>query len=180
MRKLLLLVPLLFLVPLSGCNKTADVNAALSVTQQVIVLAQDDLPALQAAGVLTAGDVTAAGNWLATANTLVTQGESCVNTSGGTTSKIVACVNTIGTGLLSPAEQADLRIISPGAQKKVTLYVTAVILGVNGAAAIVKGLTTPTPVVGSATTNDRPTKQDILALAYRVGVTNDQLSRIGY
>jgi hypothetical protein len=58
-------------------------------------------------------------------------------------------VNTIGTGLLSPAEMAYLRIISPKAEAKVGLYVTAVILAVNGAATIVNAIQTPPPSVGN-------------------------------
>jgi hypothetical protein len=178
--RILALVPLLLVSSLfCGCNKTQDVLNALGITQQVITIAQDDLPGLQAAGILTQSDVTAAGNWLAGAGTLVTQAEGCVNTAGGTTAKLAACVNAIGQGLLSPAEQADLRIISPGAQKKVTLYVTAVILGVNAVAVIVNGLATPTPTVGTATT-ELPSKQDIRILALRAGATNVELNRIGY
>ena len=135
----MLAVVVLLAMSCVGCNPTQSVETALGVVGNVISLAQDDLPSLQVAGVLTAGDVTAAGNWLTGASTLVGQGETCVNVAGGTTAKISACVSAIGAGLLSPTEQANLRIISPGAQKKVTLYVTAVVLAVNFAASIVKG-----------------------------------------
>lgn len=154
-----------------GCNPNANVTTALGVVQNVITLAQDDLPALQVAGVLTAGDVTAAGNWLTVAGTFVSQGQSCVTTAGSTTSKIAACVSTIATGLLSPTEQANLRIISPGAQKKVTLYVTAVVLAVNFAAAIVKATQIQPPPVGTVAQNDQPTREDLHELATRINLS---------
>jgi len=152
-----------------GCDKTAAVETALGVVGNVITLAQDDLPALQVAGVLTAGDVIAAGNWLSGASTINGQGETCVNMAGGTGTKIVACLNAIGTGLLSPAEQANLRIISQGAQKKVTLYVTAVVLAVNFTASIVKATQITPPAVGAApTAGAQPTRDDLHEIATRL------------
>lgn len=167
---------------LGGCDKTTAVLAAIGVYQQVVTIAQADLPTLQASGILTAGDVTAATNWLTVANTLGTQASACVSGAGGTTSKIVACVNAIGTGLLSPAEQADLRIISPGAQQKVTLYVTAVVLAANGIATIVSAVQTSTPTVGSSSatsTDNLPTREELIALAHRAGVSDDQFAYVG-
>jgi hypothetical protein len=157
---------------MTGCNPSADVNSALTVANQVVSIAQADIPALQADGTLTAADSTALTNWLAGASQLITQGQTCTTASGGKSAVIVACVNAIGTGLLSPAEMADLRLISPKAQKQVTLYVTAVILAVDGAAAIVKAATTPVPAVGGSTVGDPiigPTAAELHDLAVRAG-----------
>lgn len=149
MKRAILGIALFAAIGVTGCDKTASVQAALTVAGQVVTLAQADLPALVAAGTLTAADATAAGNWLSGASTFISQGNACVGSSGGTLAKIQACVNTIGTGLLSPAEMADLRIISPKAEQKVALYVTAVILAVNGAATIVNAVQTTAPAVGN-------------------------------
>ena len=152
-----------------GCNKTQDVLTAIGVTQNVILLAQDDLPSLQAAGILTASDATNFGNWLSGATLILSQGKTCVSGAGGTTSKIAGCVTAIGTGLTSPAELADLRIISPGAQKKVTLYVTAVILAADFTAQIVNAIQATTPPVGTAPSADaQPSREDLHELADRI------------
>lgn len=164
---------------ITGCNKTASVQTALNIASQVLTLAQDDIPSLQVSGILTSGDAVAFGNWIAGAKALVTQADTCVGASGGTTSVIVGCVNTIGAGLLSPAEQADLRIISAKAQAKVSLYVTAFVLAVNAVAVIVNAPSAPTPTVGVAESTT-PTRQELMAFAHRAGVSDAQFERTGY
>ena len=152
MKKLGIIGVAVLALGLGGCKQQPDVVAALGIVQQVISLAQADLPALQVAGTLSQADVTAATNWLSAASTIVGQGQTCVAGlgAGGSTAALANCVNTIGTGLLSPTEMAQLRIISPKAQRSVTIYVTAIVLGVNAAAQIVKATQTATPTVGAA------------------------------
>jgi hypothetical protein len=166
---------------LGGCKDQPAVAAALGVVQNVITLAQADLPALQVGGVLTAGDVTAATNWLSAASTIVGQGQTCVAGIGtsGSTSALANCVTTIGTGLLSPTEMAQLRIISPKAQHQITVYVTAVVLGVNLAAQIVKATQTTTPVVGGGTTPSAVTTQELHILAVRAHVPHALMTQEG-
>jgi hypothetical protein len=157
---------------LSGCQQQPKVVAALNVVGQILTLAQDDLPTLQVTGVLTAADVTNFGNWLAAGQTLLGQAQGCVNGlgTGGTAKSLAACVNTFATGLLSPAEQAQLRIISPGAQKKVTLYVTAVVLAVNFTAQIIAATQVTTPTVGT-TPAPVPSTQELHDLRIRLGLS---------
>lgn len=164
---------------LGGCKQQPAVLSALNVVQQVISLAQADLPALQVAGTLSQADVTAFGNWLAAANMIVSQGQTCVMGvgAGGATSALANCVNIIGTGLLSPTEQAQLRIISPKAQRNVTIYVTAVVLGVNAVAQIVKATQTATPPVGATVAQVSPS--EVRAELIRAGASNLQLAWAG-
>jgi hypothetical protein len=161
---------------LGGCSKQQDVATAIAVYQQVVALALDDLPALQAAGILTPSDVTAATNWLNGATALGTQATTCVNASGGTSSVIVGCVTAIGTGLESASEQADLRIISPGAQKKVTLYVTAVVFAANGIQAVVNIVKTAVPPVGSTAAPAAPAStEDLQDFQHRLPAPTQRL-----
>src|SRR6202453_3537281 len=126
-------IAVLFVLGLAGCSTYNSLTSALNVVGQVISLAQADLPALESAGTLTPGDATSFGDWLNGASLLLAQTNSCVATVGskGTKASFVPCITAFGTGLLSPAEMADLRIISPGAQKQVAIYVTAVVLAAN-------------------------------------------------
>jgi hypothetical protein len=138
---------------LTGCNiSPAAVQTGLNVADQVVELAQDDIPGLVASGVLSQADGTAAGNWLTGADTILKQGITCTGATGATSAIIVGCVTTVANGLTSPAEQADLRIISASGQRKVTLYVTAVIFAVNGVEDIAKLVHTTVPTVGSSPT----------------------------
>lgn len=165
---------------LGGCKQQPSVVSALNVVQQVIMLAQADLPALQVAGTLSSADMGAITNWLSAASTIVAQGQTCVAGlgAGGATSALANCVNTIGTGLLSPTEMAQLRIISPKAQHSVTIYVTAVVLGVNAVAAIVSATQTATPPVGGATASVSP--DELRTFALRAGVSRWQLAQEGF
>ena len=170
-KRVQVLAVLVALVALVGCKEQPKIVVALGVVGNVFTLAQDDLPSLQVAGVLTAADVKAFGNWLTAGQTLLAQGQTCVNGLGasGSASALAACVNAFATGLLSPAEQANLRIISPGAQKKVTLYVTAIVLATNFAAQIVNAVQSQTPPVGStAAAENQPSREDIHELAVRL------------
>jgi len=165
-------VAVLSIFALVGCQQQPKVVAALGVVGQILTLAQDDLPTLQVTGVLTSADVTNFGNWLAAGQTLLGQAQGCVNGlgSGGSASALAACVNTFATGLISPTEQAQLRIISPGAQKKVTLYVTAVVLAANFAAQIIKATQVQTPTVGT-TPAPAPSTQELHDLRMRLGLS---------
>ena len=180
MKKVGILAVAVLALGLGGCKQQPAVVSALNVVQQVISLAEADLPALQAAGTLSAADVTAATNWLGVANTLVTQGQACVAGLGasGKAAALASCVNTIGTGLLSPAEIAQLRIISPKAQHSVAIYVTAVVLGVNAVATIVSATQTATPPVGSAT-SENVSPSELRAVALRAGLSHSQLAWAG-
>jgi hypothetical protein len=142
----------LLAVCLVGCSVQKSLSIALGVVNTAIGLAQSDIPALEAAGTFSTSDGTALTKWLNGASALDTQAQVCINTVGtsGTKAALAPCVNAFGEGLLSPTEQADLDIISPAAQAKVTLYVTAVVLAVDVAADLVDGTKITAPVVGTA------------------------------
>ncbi len=180
MKRIGLIAVAVLALGLGGCKQQPAVVSALNIVQQVISLAQADLPALQIAGTLSAGDETAVQGWLSAASTIVGQGQTCVNGlgTGGTTAALANCVNTIGTGLLSPAEMAQLRIISPKAQHSVAIYVTAVVLGVNAVATIVSATQTATPPVGSAT-SENVSPSELRAVALRAGLSHSQLAWAG-
>ena len=170
----MLVVVALLAFGVAGCKQQPKVVAALNVVGQLFTITHDDLPALQVAGILTAPDVTAADNWISAGQTLLGQAQTCVGNlgQGGSGSQLATCVSAFATGLVSPQEQAQLRIISPQAQKKVTLYVTAVVLAVNFAAQIVNAIQVQTPPVGSAPSADiQPTREDLHELAARINLS---------
>jgi hypothetical protein len=157
---------------LCGCNEQQKVLTGLSIAGQVLTIAQDDLPALQAAGTLTPADTIAVNDWINGGQTLLSQATTCV-TGLGTTAKgtaIAVCVNTFGQGLLAPAEMQDLRIVSAQAQKKVTLYVTAFILAANAAGIIVNAIQIQTPVVGSTPTPG-PSTEELREFRIHAGIS---------
>jgi hypothetical protein len=170
---------------LGGCKEQPQVLAALNTVQQVITLAQTDVPSLVVAGTITQADATAISTWLGAASSLDAQGITCVTALGasGSASAIATCVNTIGTGLLSPTEMAQLRIISAKAQHSLAIYVTAVVLGVNAAAEIVNAIQTATPTVGASPTTELVNPAEVHATLVRSGVAGDALrcaERMGY
>jgi hypothetical protein len=142
----------LLALSLGGCSTQSKVSADLAIIGTVIGLAQSDIPSLVSAGKLSASDGTALGDYLGGADALLGQAQVCVNTlgSGGKAVDLLSCVNDFGVGLLSPSEQADLRLISPAAQSQVTIYVTAIVLADNVAIALLGGTPVAIPVVGSA------------------------------
>jgi hypothetical protein len=148
-KRLFLAIPVLLAFALCGCSAFNDTLNGLNVVGQIVAVAQADLPALQAAGTFSAADETAAQNWLSGVASIQAQAVSCVNTIGskGAKSAFAGCVTAIGTGLLSPTEMAQLRILSPKAQKQVTIWVTAVVLATNAVAAIVNAAPTVTPAI---------------------------------
>lgn len=154
-----------------GCKlNPAAVSAGLNVADQVVVLAEDDLPGLQVSGALSAADAAAATKWLTAADTILKQGVSCTAAAGATSSIVVSCIQTVASGLISPAEQANLNIVSAGGQHKIALYVTAVILAVNGVEDIAKLVHTTVPPVG-ATPGPGPTTQELHELRVRAGIS---------
>lgn len=181
MKRIRLIAVAVLALGMGGCKQQPAVVSALKIVQQVISLAQADLPALQIVGTLNAADETAVQGWLSAASTIVGQGQTCVNGlgNGGTTAALANCVNTIGTGLLSPAEMAQLRIISPKAQHSVAIYVTAVVLGVNAVAQIVQATQTATPTVGGASA-ENVSPDELRTFALRAGISRHDLALAGF
>jgi hypothetical protein len=73
---------------------------------------------------------------------------TCVsNVSGlvGKGAKFSSCFTTFAQGLLSPSEQAQLRILSASSQSKVSLYVTGIVAGVNIIVAFIAPPVGPAP-----------------------------------
>jgi len=112
----------------------------------VISIAQAEVP------VLPPADSAILKQWTDLGVTLDAQLRGCIagNTSGKAATFLV-CFNSFAAGIASPAEMAQLRILSKGSQSKVQLYVTATVLGVNAAIVAFKGTATPVPQVGTAT-----------------------------
>lgn len=172
MKKFALCLALLSLstLTLNGCNATADATNAVNVINQLIKVAQTDLPALCSTNLLTPTECTSVGNGLTGAANLGTQATSCVSavaTAGGKKAAFLSCFNTFSAGLLSPAELTLFRVVNPTAQKTVETWVIAITLAVNGILTIVGGTPAPLPTVASIS---QPTRAEAVAWARNAGI----------
>lgn len=133
------------LIPLGGCNASAAAQRFESVLAGIISIAQAEVP------VLPPGDGAILKQWTDLGVTLDAQLKGCIaGNTGGKAATFAVCFNTFAAGLTSPAELAQLRILSAGSQSKVQLYVTAAVLGVNAALVAFKTTAVQVPQVGSA------------------------------
>ena len=163
MKKKLLAVGLVVLL-FAGCNAqsaatTQRVIAAIIDTFRVTIPdlpAQDQLPATQFAALAVTLD-----NQLA-------QCISTVPTVMGTKGRVQSCFTIFASGLLSPAELAQLRVLSGKSQARVQLIVTGIVAAVNIWVAF------STPVVGPA-----PSAEELQDLREKVlsdaGVTDEAM-----
>jgi hypothetical protein len=142
---------LLLLLPVNGCNSASDAVKAQNAITAVIDIAKAD------AAVIPVADLPVYTNFVNLAITLDGQLASCNNAiSGmtGTAAKYVSCFVAFGTGLTTPAELAQLRILSPATQAKVQLIATGIILALNVAIAFYNGNTVLTPpTIGAASSS---------------------------
>lgn len=129
---------------LSGCNAQQKAQDVYNVIEAVVAVAQAEAPNVPAQ------DQVAYNGFVALAGTLSDQLEVCINAGGNKASKLLACYNSFGAGLASPTELAQLRVLSPASQKKVQLYVTSIVAGVNVAVRFYGGSAVATPSLAPA------------------------------
>lgn len=137
------LLPLLFIV---GCNAQVTAINVSNVIKSVLNIAKDEVPQFPAA------DQPIATNFINLGYTLDAQVDTCVGSVGNKKTKILSCFNTFAAGLLSPTELVQLRILSPKAQSRVTLYATAAVIAINGIEAAWGGTPVAQPVIGTPPT----------------------------
>lgn len=121
----------------ASCNAQQTAIRAQGVIQAVLNVAKVECPAFPVK------DQSACNSFVDLGITLDGQLANCITSSSGimnTSGKFKTCFNIFAQGLFSPAEMAQLRIMSAGSQSKVQLYVTSVVAGVN----IVLAFLTPT------------------------------------
>jgi hypothetical protein len=149
-----------------GCNGQQDAIKAQGIIAAVFKVAVAE------EAVVPPADQAAFTNWVSLGQTLNAQLAVCIsNVSGimGTGAKFASCFTTFTSGLLAPAELAQLRILSPSTQQRVQLYVTAVVAGVNIVVAFIAPTITPTPT---------PTSQ-LRGLGHQIGLSDADLARAG-
>ena len=157
---------LLFLMT-AGCNATTTAQDFANVIAGILNIAKAEIPALPPP------DAAIVTQWTTLGTTLDAQLQTCITSAtatGGKKAAFLACFNTFAAGIASPAELAQLRVLSAGSQSKMQLWVTAIILGVNAALTSFGGTPTATPQVAVV-----PASHDDLAqLARRVGLPRRQ------
>lgn len=158
--KKFLAVPVLLALSSIGCGSAYQTAQQFqTVLTGILNLGQADISALPAA------DQPAVTQWIQAGQTLNTQLGSCI-AAAGTSAKPAAfgsCFDTFAAGLTSPAELAQLRVLSAASQQKVELIATAAILAVNGALAVYQLATQPQPQIAA----NPPTHQELVAFARR-------------
>ena len=149
----------------SGCNALTTAQNFENVINGILQIAKAEIPALATA------DAAVLQQWVNLGTTLNGQLQTCIagaGAAGGKKSAFLACFNALAAGVASPAELAQLRVLSSDAQKKAQLWVTAIILGVNAALAAFGGQQQTLPQVAA----EQPSHQDLDALAHRLGVAS--------
>jgi len=149
MKSLKMAVVFLTLISLVGCNAASVAQKAETGVAVAISIAQADVSAVPVA------DQAAYSNFVALASTLNSQLATCITNASGVMSKsakFLTCFNTFTSGLLAPAEMAQLKLLSPGTQNKIQIYVTAVVAAVNIAVGFLGGSPVVAPVVGAQPT----------------------------
>jgi hypothetical protein len=155
---------MVLLVMAAGCNATTTAQNFANVITGILNIAKAEVPALPPA------DGAIIARWTTLGTTLDGQLQTCITSAtaaGGKKAAFLACFNTFAAGIASPAELAQLRVLSAGSQSKAQLWVTAIVLGVNAALTSFGGTAAPTPTVAAALTSHN----DLVALARRVGVS---------
>jgi len=154
----------ILLLPAVGCNATTAAQDFANVITGILNIAKAEIPALPPA------DGAIVAEWTTLGTTLDGQLQSCITaatTAGGKKPAFLACFNTFAAGIASPAELAQLRVLSAGSQSKVQLWVTAIILGVNAALTSFGGVPAATPTVAGV----QLTHAELAQLARRLGVS---------
>ncbi|MGH9734666.1 MAG: hypothetical protein ACRD8A_08770 [Candidatus Acidiferrales bacterium] len=168
MRKAALAAVMAVCFGFAGCSAYQAAQRAHDVVAAVVAVAQADLPSLQAAGVFSTSDATAVGNYLSLTTMLDGQYQTCINTANSATlnkkGKFVTCLDTFAQGLSDPKELAQLRVMRPGAQQQVQLWITAASIGVSSVIAALGGQAVASPQVSEL----RPSSGVQLAFDRRV------------
>jgi len=138
---------------MTACNAYQTAETAYHVIDAIAGVVEADLPSLQAAGPFSPQEGQVISGYLSLVKRLNDQYGSCVanvqSAMLSTKGKYLACANVFSAGLLDPNELAQLRVISPRAQQKVQLWVTAFQIGLNTTITALGGKTEPPPVVSS-------------------------------
>ena len=141
MKKKLLAVTVTLAVLFTGACSAQQAATTQRVIAAIIDTFRAEIP------VLPAQDQLPATQFAALAVTLDNQLAQCISTVPtvmGTKGRVQSCFSIFATGLLSPAELAQLRVLSGKSQARVQLVVTGIVAAVNIWIAF------DTPVVGPA------------------------------
>jgi hypothetical protein len=129
---------------LTGCNAQQTALSVSNVITGILNIVQAEIPQLPAT------DQAGVQGFITLGQNLNAQAISCEMAAGGTKTKLATCLTTFASGLLSPAEMAQLRILSAAAQRDVTIGAGAAIIAINGIMTQWGQPVLPTPVIGTA------------------------------
>lgn len=146
MKRFLAVSAVILLASISaGCNAQATAQKAHDVIAGIVSVASSDIPLLQQDGVMSASESSIASGYVSLISTLNGEYETCLAASGNSKSKLSACVSAFASGLASPSELAQLRILNPKAQQKVAMWATAASIALNSVAVAIGGQSVAAP-----------------------------------
>lgn len=148
-----------------ACNASTTAEKAYSVVDAILTVAQSEV------AIVPQADQAAYTNFVTLGETLNDQLHSCLTGASNSKPKLLACFNAYAVGLSSPTELTQLRILSPATQKKVQLYLTAIVTGVNVAVAAFGGTQSAPPAITQA-----PTKAELRQLSIDAGIDQQILA----
>lgn len=129
-----------------GCSALQKAQDASKVIGAILAVAQAEEPVIPAADqAIYTGFVNLGISLQGQLNTCIA-GVSGVSKS----SAFLGCFNTFASGLATPSELAQLRVLSSGSVSKVQLYLAGIIAGVNVAVDSFGGSTVAVPTVAPA------------------------------
>lgn len=147
--KAIVAILLAVILPLSGCSGYQNAVTVSNVLGGVLAIAQAE------ESQIPAQDQPAFSGFVSLGQSLHGQLNSCISSASKGVSKsgkFLACFNSFAQGLASPSELAQLRVLSPGSQSKVQLYLAGIVTGLNVAMNYFGGSQVATPTVGPAPT----------------------------
>jgi hypothetical protein len=152
---------------LSGCTSDQQIkvaNTVYTVVEAVVTTAQQDLPALVAAGIFTPAEQPIVNGYLTILGSLNDQYQACLATAQTKLSKVLVCAQGFTTALNSSAVLSELRVLNPKAQSKVQLYIAAVQIALN-VALVALG----TPAAQPPVLTQSATKAELHEFAVHIG-----------
>lgn len=154
---------------LTSCNATQIATDTSNALSAILSIAAAETPQIPTQ------DQQIYSGFVALGQSLNAQLNTCIQTVGKKAVKLLSCFNTFATGLNTPAEMTQLRLLSPKTQNRVQLYLTAAIVAINVALKFYSG----PPATPATVAMTQPSEQDLRELALAANL-DTRLLNYGY
>jgi hypothetical protein len=158
MKRYILALALSSTLLMSGCSAQSTAQSVSNIIVGILNIVQAEIPQLPPS------DQAAVQSFITLGFNLDSQANICIASAGNTKAKLATCLTTFASGLLSPTELTQLRILGPAAQKNVQLGATAAIIAINGILTQWGQPVVPNPAIASI----QPTPAELHSLSARL------------